>query len=204
MKKILVAGALALVSMATTAQAAPTPTVTFTANGTTVAAGTTIIQGFDLPAGTSIGTNAFVFSDSAAFQSVRPTGASGNFAAVLGNGAYTFVSPVATAMISFVVGSLDTYNSLTLNFADNSTVVLNDGQINNNNAVKEGVVTFNVTSGPLLSGLTFTTSGNSFEFDSIAAAVPEPAAWGMMILGFGLVGGVLRRRSSVNATVKFA
>ncbi|WP_256731425.1 PEPxxWA-CTERM sorting domain-containing protein [Sphingomonas sp. dw_22] len=25
-------------------------------------------------------------------------------------------------------------------------------------------------------------------------AVPEPAAWGMMILGFGLIGGVLRRR----------
>ena len=28
-----------------------------------------------------------------------------------------------------------------------------------------------------------------------AAAVPEPATWGMMILGMGLVGGVLRRRS---------
>jgi hypothetical protein len=27
---------------------------------------------------------------------------------------------------------------------------------------------------------------------TIAAAVPEPATWGMMILGFGLVGGVIR------------
>lgn len=204
MKKILVAGALALVSMATTAQAAPTPTITFTANGTTVAAGTTIIQGFNLPAGTSLGTNAFVFSDSSAGQAVRPAGSSGNFAAVLANGAYTFTSPMATAMISFVIGSLDTYNALTLNFTDNSTVSLTGGQINNNNAIKDGVVTFNVTSGPLLSGLTFTTTGNSFEFDSIAAAVPEPAAWGMMILGFGVVGGVLRRRSSVNTKVKFA
>ena len=28
---------------------------------------------------------------------------------------------------------------------------------------------------------------------SIAGAVPEPAAWALMILGFGIVGGVLRR-----------
>lgn len=28
-----------------------------------------------------------------------------------------------------------------------------------------------------------------------AAAVPEPASWAMMIAGFGLVGGALRRRS---------
>ena len=29
-----------------------------------------------------------------------------------------------------------------------------------------------------------------------APAVPEPATWGMMIMGFGLMGGVLRRRST--------
>lgn len=28
----------------------------------------------------------------------------------------------------------------------------------------------------------------------VAAAVPEPATWGMMILGMGMMGGVLRRR----------
>ena len=28
------------------------------------------------------------------------------------------------------------------------------------------------------------------------AAVPEPASWGLMILGFGLVGGVMRRTST--------
>jgi hypothetical protein len=27
-----------------------------------------------------------------------------------------------------------------------------------------------------------------------AAAVPEPASWAMMISGFGLVGGAMRRR----------
>ena len=37
-----------------------------------------------------------------------------------------------------------------------------------------------------------------------AAAVPEPAAWAMMIGGFGLVGGALRRRRQANVSVSFA
>ncbi len=32
--------------------------------------------------------------------------------------------------------------------------------------------------------------------DSVSVAVPEPAAWAMMIAGFGLVGGAVRRRKS--------
>jgi hypothetical protein len=31
------------------------------------------------------------------------------------------------------------------------------------------------------------------------AAVPEPATWGMMILGFGLIGGAMRRRPTMAA-----
>lgn len=36
-----------------------------------------------------------------------------------------------------------------------------------------------------------------------ASAVPEPAAWAMMIVGMGLIGGVLRRRRTVNPAVSF-
>jgi hypothetical protein len=52
-----------------------------------------------------------------------------------------------------------------------------------------------------------TTGGNaSFggDFNFTAAAVPEPATWGLMILGFGAVGGAMRRRQSVKARVAFA
>ncbi|KQT34986.1 hypothetical protein ASG29_02270 [Sphingomonas sp. Leaf412] len=43
-------------------------------------------------------------------------------------------------------------------------------------------------------------SGN-VRLDVVAAAgVPEPATWGLMILGFGAVGGSMRRRKSVLAT----
>ncbi|MDZ4371993.1 MAG: PEPxxWA-CTERM sorting domain-containing protein [Phenylobacterium sp.] len=35
---------------------------------------------------------------------------------------------------------------------------------------------------------------DNITFDTLAAVIPEPSAWGMMILGFGGVGGILRRR----------
>lgn len=35
-------------------------------------------------------------------------------------------------------------------------------------------------------------------------AVPEPATWAMMILGFGMIGGAMRRRSRQEAKVRFA
>jgi len=37
-----------------------------------------------------------------------------------------------------------------------------------------------------------------------AGAVPEPASWALMIAGFGLVGGAMRRRAAVWTTVRYA
>lgn len=45
------------------------------------------------------------------------------------------------------------------------------------------------------------TNGRIQANTQISAAVPEPATWGMMIVGFGLMGGALRRRKT---TVAFA
>ncbi|WP_375393237.1 PEPxxWA-CTERM sorting domain-containing protein [uncultured Sphingomonas sp.] len=53
---------------------------------------------------------------------------------------------------------------------------------------------------------TFTTDD---ELDTIrfvtgnAGAVPEPASWALMILGFGAVGGVMRRRGKVDTRVSY-
>jgi hypothetical protein len=47
-------------------------------------------------------------------------------------------------------------------------------------------------------------SGN-FRFSQTVSAVPEPATWGMMIAGFGMIGfGLRRRRSTVTTKVSFA
>ncbi len=52
-------------------------------------------------------------------------------------------------------------------------------------------------------GTSVATNGLVTTFSSkTAPAVPEPATWAMMLMGFGLVGGTLRRRQKVN--VRFA
>ena len=66
-------------------------------------------------------------------------------------------------------------------------------------------------------GFLFTTNSrlNSYGFETtpgvgitattaLAAAVPEPATWGMMILGMGAIGFAMRRRSGVRTAVRFA
>ena len=39
---------------------------------------------------------------------------------------------------------------------------------------------------------------------NLSGAVPEPASWALMIIGFGMIGGALRRRDKVATTIKFA
>lgn len=67
-----------------------------------------------------------------------------------------------------------------------------------------------LSSTPLTAGVqTLVVSGNSQRFGSylgelsftpdFAAGVPEPATWAMMIIGFGAVGGTLRRRAVKSA-----
>lgn len=50
----------------------------------------------------------------------------------------------------------------------------------------------------------FTINPGSSVFSYSVAGVPEPATWALMILGFGAVGGAMRRRQSVAAKVRFA
>ena len=52
-----------------------------------------------------------------------------------------------------------------------------------------------------------TSTSNSFEVDNAAAnlaAVPEPATWAIMIMGFGAIGAVIRRRRAVPALAQFS
>ena len=204
----------ALIGGSTAASAATL--VSFNGGSGMLWGGTTVIQDFESLAagspGAAIGSNAFVYAGSVGGQAARPNfGSTGNFGTVLSGGSYS-IDFAPTTLFTFVLGSLDTYNSLRLRYEDGSSQLYAGGQIINDlvfpsgnqiSGETNGVVTYQVTSGPRLTGAVFTASGNSFEFDNLAvAAVPEPASWALMISGFGLIGGALRRRQ--RATVAFA
>lgn len=143
-----------------------------------------------------------VYQNSVSGNSARPTNATGNFLSILNNGSYKITfNQGGVSALAFVLGTLDSYNQIKLTFQSGSVLsnqTLNGGEIiglaANAGANSEGRVTYDFGSGSKLAAIEFLSSGNSFEIDTIAAAAPEPATWLMMILGFGMVGGALRRR----------
>lgn len=206
---------VAFLAIAAAVPASAATGVSFNGGSGALPADVTVFQDFEgFSAGTpgaAIGPNAFVYNDSVSGASARPAhGSTGNFGTVLSGGSYD-VSFAATNAFSFVLGSLDTYNMLTLKYADGSSQDYMGGQIINDlsfpsgdqiSGETNGVVTYRVTTGPKLVGATFTSSGNSFEFDNLATgAVPEPATWAMMIGGFGLIGAASRRRARATAVL---
>ncbi len=206
-KKII---AVAALSLALPAQAAIT--LNYQPAGTTLPAGFSVIQNFEgLAVGASLGTNAAVFNTSVSGVSARPAyGSTGNYGTVKSGGTYTMTFAPSSGF-SFQLGSLDTYNSLTLNFSNRAPITYTGGQIINDlvfpsgnqiSGETNGRITYTGTAGELFTGATFRSTGNSFEFDNIAtrAAVPEPATWAMMLLGFTLIGASARRRSNVRVS----
>jgi hypothetical protein len=70
------------------------------------------------------------------------------------------------------------------------------GNPNNGADQNEAFAFVNFLSDDAFDEVRFIQSGGGFEFDdvTVGGAVPEPATWGMMVLGFGLAGGALRSR----------
>jgi len=52
-----------------------------------------------------------------------------------------------------------------------------------------------------VNALNYATTSTSVIYNQFAVGVPEPATWGMMILGFAIAGGAMRRRSTKVAYV---
>jgi hypothetical protein len=109
-----------------------------------------------------------------------------------------FTAPVAYT--SFLWGSPDAYNVLSVvtNVTSYSFTAdsLNFARTDGNQSFAQ-YVQFTATAGETISSLSFTNvpSIDAFEVANFTVtAVPEPATWGMMLLGFGMVAGAARYR----------
>ncbi|WP_332790050.1 PEPxxWA-CTERM sorting domain-containing protein [Sphingomonas sp. GB1N7] len=113
----------------------------------------------------------------------------------------------------------DPFYTLTLIFADGATI---SGQyvgstFTGGTSATAGGVTYtltgfgwdrspadNVSAFRAVSGGDPSDYTGQFSFSQVAAAVPEPATWGLMLTGFGMVGFGMRRRAKVSTTVTYA
>jgi len=111
----------------------------------------------------------------------------------------TFTDPVRS--FSFDYSTVDTYNTLTILYADDSTQAFNGTEILSGfpTGKTSGSLIVN-GNGKLIKGLTLDTTSAAFEVDNLSisanliSGVPEAGTWAMMLVGFGAIGAASRRR----------
>lgn len=166
-------------------------------------AGQHVIDNFDTAAGLS-GNYALVTGSSSG-QYAAPFEDETQYLTVFGGQSASLAISPAAKGLSFYWGSIDAYN--TVSFYSGATLVASftgdqvpaapaDGS--QGNPVNNRRVTFDFQ-GASVDRVQFASSQNSFELDTVTAAVPEPASWALLVVGFGLVGVSARRRTTVVA-----
>lgn len=203
MRKILLA--TAAFALAGSANAAVS--ITSTAFDGPLAPGEQLVVTFDAPnaPGYSISGGATMIG-SVSGVSAAPAGDATRYMYVLGGTSATLTTPLLQSF-SMYIGSVDTYNSITFKGLGGYQETISGSQLvavaNGNQTSAQTNRRFYFDFGSdRVNEVVFSSSQNSFEFDNIAAgAVPEPATWAMLIIGFGFVGLSLRRNAPRIAVV---
>lgn len=101
---------------------------------------------------------------------------------------------------SFLWGSPDTYNFLDIATNDGAPVTFSGADLGvlsnpdfaaNGNNANSRLFTIGTNGGTLINSITFRSHGIAFE---VAAAIPEPGTYALMLAGLAAVGFVVRRR----------
>jgi hypothetical protein len=176
--------------------AGETQVITF--DGGVVPAGVTLTGDYGLQTGSLAGHYAAPAGDTTTYfetpNATTDNAAEIDFAPFLGNR--------DVARFSFYWGSIDSYNTLQLlDRSGHSFFTISGASIppaagDWTDPSMNRRVTFTLSGDSRnLGGLLFTSTSPAFEIDTISfGAVPEPASWAFMMLGFGGLGAVLRRR----------
>ena len=197
---------------AAVAFAAPASALTITVSPTNapLPPGQMMIDDFDnaIAAGFTFTQNANAYVRSGALGvddgvSAPPPGDTTNYETVLANGLATLTTSNLLTTFSFYLGSPDSYNTIRFYGLGGYQQTLSGAAILGAAVAADGDqsvgrrVTYDFGA-ERVNKIEFVSTGNSFEFDSLAgtiqAAVPEPSTWTMMILGFGGIGALIRRR----------
>ncbi len=189
----------ALIASAALAAVSGAQAMTFVSYGTALPAGETLISDFSTSAGLTGGTlvTGSVGGVTAAPAYSATTFDTAQYLSIPG-GQSAILTFAPTKEVSVYVGSLDGYNTLSFGGAGAETFTGSDlGAIsgasdgNQTAANTNGRFIFDF-SAPVTSA-TFSSSSNAFEIANVAGgAVPEPASWALMLVGFGSAGAALR------------
>jgi len=177
--------------------------------------GFAVIHTFDTAAGIT-GSGFEIKTPPADSHGAPPAGSipSGTpYLSVLGGGSATIDFASGVEAFQFDWGSIDRYNTLIIDSSGPEKIIIPGGNFANpangdrSSPATNGLFTVWGTAGENFQSITLESRSNSFEIDNLAVrnmassmiAVPEPATWAMMILGFGGVGATLRKRRGLVA-----
>jgi hypothetical protein len=136
-------------------------------------------------------------------QTAEPGFSDGSrYLGVTAGGNATLQSTMGYSLVSFFLGSIDTFNGVQIlsttgaviaQFTGSDFVIPANGDQDLPSTNRR--VTYTTSAGDtLIGGIRFTSGGNATEVDNVVFAVPEPSTWAMMLAGFGMIGLAMRSR----------